>query len=94
MTGHQEYPPLDALPPGLCPCGIIFGSVLLQVEGWGQSFRVVHCGANTETLSLCTVHRQGALNPHVSVDLGEKERDEVGLPKCNILVLQLLQVDS
>lgn len=29
MTGHQKYAPFDALPPGLRPCGIIFGGVLL-----------------------------------------------------------------
>ena len=69
VTGHQEYASFDALPPGLCPCWIICGGVLPQVEGWGQRFGETDRGAYAVTLPLCAVGGRRALNPHIVVHL-------------------------
>lgn len=78
MTCYQEYASFDGLPPGLCPCRVICGGVLSQVKGWRQRFGETNSGADTETLSLCTVGRCHTLNPGVVVKLRKEARGDTG----------------
>lgn len=80
VTGHQEDASIDALPPGLGPCWVIFGGELAQLEGRGHCFGQTHRGADAHTLPLRAVGRCGTLNPCVVVDLKEERISFVLFP--------------
>lgn len=77
MAGHQEYASFDFLPPGLCPCRILAGGVVLHQEGRGYGSGPTHRGADAESVSLRTVRGRCARNPEVIVQLTKEEEEEV-----------------